>query len=1285
MGIVNHFRGYDSRKEIYCFNGVIKDNIDLPWEHVKIYKGSKEIDPDYEVQENDVILIDEFHGAITTAAIILGAVSLAIGIGAGIYAHIQIKEAEKEMKAALDRIGKDNKQKEIASIPQMGDARNERAEGKNAPIILGRHQFAPYFLSEPYMRPSGQDGTDLYWYGSFLCGQEDLWFEKIRNGTIDLAAIPENDNKAQSGFFPFDDPGGDTPPFYDPANFIEIAQDGYDFTETRFNEKWVDSLESSVELGRKRNAAGEDDGDEPVIRETARYPMRAEIELFLDGLHGWDSKNNRAVNATVEIDLEWSRNGVDSWESIPIQGFNNTVFTPSKIFAPHETIEYVYRQFTSASAWNRTINIPMPVGGMFGNTRVTSAIIKTPNIWGFTQWTITLRKAGGGTIERTGSGSSGVTLGQIFEIFSENMSSNSNTLTRNKMQQMRFIAAVNFPHDVYSSGGDPVFIRATRKTKMRTGGYRDRVTLSAIRTQQYNPKTSSDKLVAATNINERLVDKFCRMGIKIKVNLNTKEILDRFNIIASMTGRTWNNGWSPNKTKTSNPAAVLLELITGLIHAPSRHRDNEIDLKSFGELYDYCQNTGKFAPSPENPKGDPREVLIEGITQPVKFNLECNGVLTSGTRKIDAIKSVLATCDGGLYIDELGKIQVYYDHKQEIPIALLNPQRIISMVDQRSLARKADGYDVEYIDQEAEWNQTKHKILRPRLPEKEPGTYTYSSLRLDFTTSYNQAMWHTRRIMAKEIQRPGEVKAAVGKEGRFYKPGSLIKVQHERFKIGLGSGEVVELIRDGDDVVGLRLMERFDIAKDRDYWAEYYVVDSGRNKVVTKRIDTSKYEGNGEYTNIIYFTTPIAGSDIPVYQNILSAMYGETKSPDGVETPPLAIYQAKRYIVADLSENHNGYDLTLVPYSDEVYETTSIHDIPAYQSTILTSPPRIYDGIGKKPIDGEPGQGLVTPADLPELVEPLIEEIAETAVSERSPRYRGRFFQAGRPDGTISTITMNRGDWVSYMGNGETDESGLAWRKHYVYRWTGTAWAEVDETRDTAPYMAALADITEGAPREVFSSVIAGHLTALKIVAEKIGAHNVIINENGSIESRDFISINDPLGRLPKGFRLRHDGDAEFNDGHFRGELQARYIRITGSISSGTQFILRSNNSLAALYGQNAGWVSATYMAVLKEIRTLARGSCLLRLRFPTVGNTNVTNINMGTYRIMVNDTVIRDWTNYTVDINIDISNVSLPNNVNTISLYGRPAINQLFVPSFFNSIFELRCAQDPGFLAVLG
>jgi len=1127
MGIVNLYRRLNSEREIFNFNGKIRDNLDLDWNYALITKNGEKLTPDYELQENEVLTVQQTPGLVA-AAIILGVVSLGVGIGVGVYAYEQAKNAQKEMEEAVAKIKKANSQKDVASIPQLADGRNEKIDGKNVPIILGKHLFAPYFLSDPYMKPEGEDGADLYWYGTFLVGQNGLCFEKIRNGVTELVTFTEDEpqqvNDRRFIRPPNYDPA-DPPPFYDPENYIDIVQKGNEetsnsFTETVFEERWADSLGGSVELGRKKidnaktgnviNGAfkpdengifTDDDGAEPVIRETARFPMLAEIEIsFPDGLFGWDSKNGIATPASVGVKLEWSKDGKSGWLDIPISFPDENSLTETEtIPASRNVADWVDQMIPASPGYGRTLShtMTLPNGGSYGGSPLMFILFEkelrqentSQGLTWFTRRRITfVYEDSKKTVKASG------TIGGQVIIYGTSSAGNAR-IARARAAQMRFIFSVTFPPSVYSKAGDPVFIRATRLTRMHTGSYRDRVYLTAIRTRQYNPNTSNTtQLIAAKNINERYKDKFCRMGIKLKVNKNTQEFMDRFNVIASMTGRTWNGQWSTDKTKTSNSAAVLLELITGLIHDTSKHKDTELDQKimgnktvygyTFGKLYEYCAN---------------RSVRIEGQSLPQNFTLECNGVLTSGTRKIDAIQSILATCDAGLYVNEFGKLEVYYEDYQVTPIALLNNQRLISMVDQRSLERKSDGYTVEFADQEADWTQKTHRILRPRV-KVNPGLNTYSPMKLDFTTSYNQAMWHARRLLAKEEFRPGEIKCTVGKEGRYYKPGSLIKVQNERHKIGLGSGEIIQLIKNGNQIVGLKLMERFDISKDRDYWIEYYVVDEDRNFIVQKQIQSV-----GEYTDRLMFTVPIDLDDegdrtnAPVFGNILSTLYAE-----GLNTG--RVWESKRYIVTDLSENQNGYDLSLAEYAEEIYSDSEMKEIKERQSSILSAPPMVLADQERR-LQAELIKALqeqTSPPNIDRIASQVFDREYEdniySSVGKLSPRYRGGFYVIGLNDGTINNEIMNLNDWVSYLGT-----TGQ-WENGYCYQWTADGWKKVIVNADNmGKYTTAIHDLCKGAPNGYFSILFCKTIVTVDALIENLYMQRGIVQGGGVLQSKNYI------------------------------------------------------------------------------------------------------------------------------------------------------------------------------------
>ncbi|MDR2742871.1 MAG: hypothetical protein LBB98_12070, partial [Treponema sp.] len=840
MGLINVIRGLDTRKETYTFTGKIRDNLDLRWDYVKAFRGGEEIGPDYVVREDDIILIQEYPGKSTGS--VFGDVVLGVLTG-GIYSSIVAAKEAKELNEALEKSNAKTNTKQTETIPFINNAKNAQAEGQAAPVLLGRHNFAPYFLSGPYMKISGTDGERLDWYGTFLVAQKDLCFERIRLGTQVIKSFSEN-GITPSQAYSFD-PGY----FYDPDNKIEIRQAGL-FAEPIFDQKWVDSLQSQIALDYpvvddETTGGKKWDDSKVIVRQPAKHPLIVEVELTFEGLFAWDSNNGVPVDASAEFYVGWSTDG-QTYRQIPIENFDSN-----------------------------NINGVTDAEGTGKNIPVHSKI------------------------------------------------------TRAKNKQMRFIArldtnaAAAYRPAVFNRG--EIDIKVMRCNPNGDGSTHDKVYVTAIRTQVYSPKSTVSGLIPAKNIDARIRDKFCRMGIKIKADDRTKEGLDEFNVLASMTGRTWGGaGWSASKTAVQNSAAVALEMLTGLIHDTSRFADDELDLASFGAVYDFCEN---------------QQVTVEsGAVKPVK--LQANGYLTKTTKKSDVLKQILSTCEGGLYVNEFGILILYFDGPQSIPVALLNPQRIVRMSTDKNLARKADGYKIEYINQDEDYAVDTCRILRKGKSEADPDAleYTYTPVQFYLVTQYPQTAWLARRMQAKEILRPSETKVTVGMEGRHYPVNSLIKVQHERFKIGVGSGEIAALIYDADGkLAGFRTLERFDLSADNEYIIEYQVTTPQRNLVVKKQI-----QAPGEYTDILMFITPEEPDsvNIPETGNIVSVS--------------LKAYESKLYLVgAGAAETSGGFDLPLIDYDPAVYDSGPI---PDYRSRLITEQPKVYDTFERDIYEGLPGK-----------------------------------------------------------------------------------------------------------------------------------------------------------------------------------------------------------------------------------------------------------------------------------------------------------------------------------------
>jgi hypothetical protein len=217
-----------------------------------------------------------------------------------------------------------------------------------------------------------------------------------------------------------------------------------------------------------------------------------------------------------------------------------------------------------------------------------------------------------------------------------------------------------------------------------------------------------------------------------------------------------------------------------------------------------------------------------------------------------------------------------------------------------------------------------------------------------------------------------------------------------------------------------------------------------------------------------------------------------------------------------------------------------------------------------------------------------------------------------------------------------------------------------------------------------FGAVFAKLLVAQRAFIEELEAQVITLKHPGLIQSDNFVAGN-------RGFQIKADGDVEFNSGTFRGELAAKYIKVTGTVSSGTQHLLKADYSyLPATY--NAPLVGSESSIISKTFNVSAKGSCLIRLKFIDTGS---LLFGTGAYRIRVNNSIYQDWSSTLLlptPEYIDIPNIPLVNNINIITLDYTARLDVIsgwnvsdMNISLVNTVFELRCTEDPGLLALLG
>ena len=465
----------------------------------------------------------------------------------------------------------------------------------------------------------------------------------------------------------------------------------------------------------------------------------------------------------------------------------------------------------------------------------------------------------------------------------------SSTITISGNTNKQFFKVLKY-RKTYSEVKDltkQILIRITGLTASYDGTALDRVIIPWQTSEIYNP----DKSATANNfVDEIIIDtperaKSTLIGLRIKTTDSNAEKLNKLNIVTNGIARTWNGTeWSVTKSKTANPAAWLLEVLTTSSHPPSQCADSELDLDAFGELYEHCED--------------------EGLT--------VNFVITEGDTKENILKKICGTCFAAMYRNYAGKISVTFDGVRENAIAVFNTQNVISFKNVKEIGNITDGIRVSYLQADA-WDRDSSLVMRPGAIRD--GNAIIRDMSIEGVTNYDQAVYIARRIMAQELYRQKNVSVKVGQEGAFYAPLEKVLVQHPSLKIGLGSAEIKAVIVSGDYITGVELYEP----------VYYDSIDvNGFGMVIQCVSDTyctplaKAYTAVSDgYVTEVSFTVPIDTTTAPVVPfagDVLSYGYLNDGAFDTITSEML---------ITEIGRADNGYELKLVDYNPDIYVTGS--------------------------------------------------------------------------------------------------------------------------------------------------------------------------------------------------------------------------------------------------------------------------------------------------------------------------------------------------------------------------
>ena len=807
----------------------LRDQIkEVDWSQYVILANGRKVSPDYTPVDDDFLMMRRIPGSTAVIAwvAIISAVVAGIASGVSIYKAKMQQKKLRELQEAMSA------RDDVSNIPWLQGASNAIATGKSQPYIIGRHLFTPYLLQQSFYKISGADGINQDVYITLEGGFGPQAIRQIKADDVMLydfgnQTTPQRGSayRPPSGLFKYFSGIND--------NFIQIEQNralgssGSTISSDFYIKHAVE--EPNVMLPWR------EDCEQWQATKTEEYTERVWIG---DEDHGWwrNVKRTRTVTYTDgEIKTETKKFTLDPCAKnveICIM-FNGLCQYSDSGKKQSHTRNIGFRYSTNGgSSWS-----PLDVGG-------------------------------------------GSTSGGYYVV----------SWTKSSTSQLRYVKSHTFTWaqgKAAQTSGVPIMIEVTNRDKKSTakGGAYEDAYVQWVQSEIFDAEKSkaADSFVNCKVLEDKEAAYSTIIALKLRASSENEGKLGKINVITSGAARTWNGAaWSSSKSATSNPASWLLEVLTSSIHPASQYADSEIDLASFGTLYEFCQTNG--------------------------FSVDY--VITQGQKKSQILEAICNVCRCMLYRNIYGKIAVAIDKEKENAVALLNAQNILGVEITKSFARRTDGIKLSWVDASSGYSQAETICMRPGV------TRTADSIIREMDvqgiTGYDHLMKYARYIMASETLRPKTVRVRTGAEGVYYTPYSKILMQDDSLRVGLGNATIRSVVTSGGNIVGLKLNEYIDLDDEHDFGVIINCVSDDYCSQLAKQITAP--QGHSRVDEIL-FETPFSvdSSVIPHAGDVLSYGYlGEGGEFDSISSP---------YIITGIEPGENEVTLNLLDYNPDVYTT----------------------------------------------------------------------------------------------------------------------------------------------------------------------------------------------------------------------------------------------------------------------------------------------------------------------------------------------------------------------------
>ena len=519
---------------------------------------------------------------------------------------------------------------------------------------------------------------------------------------------------------------------------------------------------------------------------------------------------------------------------------------------------------------------------------------------------------------------------------SNSYSNGTSTITRSKARNMRFVATRSFSYnDIPRLDGElypsaKVEIKVARESENPTDNkVQSQLYLVALRTwsYDYDKSKAARTLVPEKPVSEELMAQTARLAIKIKSSEDLSGQIKQVNCVLQSYARVWDgNEWSTDEVPTSNPASICLKALQSNMLGNNRKSDSEIDLDTLGRLYEHCEDTYS------------RDVAEINAINKRGCKLECNGVVTTTMPLRDLLVRILAS--GRAVMTSQGlKFSVLFDGARSQFVTILNNQNVLSATNTKDFEKVVDGYKVKFIDQTDNWQENIMFVNFDDGTTVVKPNYEYEQIEMTYCTHRDQ-VWHNAMFEgAKRMYRKEQWKRTLSVDGAMLSLFDLVQVQDDTLVVGIGDGaEITSLEYDetGNYITAIQTDGHFNVHDtDKAYGLKIVQADGVNEpsiRVCRVEIPYSDLYSSFKLTNPIYIKERV----VPLKGDIVA--FGEY----GKET-------TNAFVVDKQAKGDGTYDITLMPYSDDVYKYEKNRVMPVFDSKI--NPPQPFAGIPESPQD----------------------------------------------------------------------------------------------------------------------------------------------------------------------------------------------------------------------------------------------------------------------------------------------------------------------------------------------